>query len=156
MGDPLSVTASIIAVVTITAQVGSLINDFVSSYRDSSSALKEVATELSVLKVVLERLHDAYDNAHGSSAKNQPPTRSRLPVKSNKKRDKTKVESAPTDAALASVLDGLQASMRKLDEVVKKSNDRIIKGGIHKMQVQMLWQRTYKGVDKVSQWHLTT
>lgn len=151
MGDPLSVTASIIAVVTITAQVGGLIDDFVSSYRDSSTALKEIAAELGVLKVVLERLHDAYDNVHKSSTKNQTPNRSRLPIKSDKKHSKTKLESAPTDAALTSVLGGLQNSMRKLDDVLKKSNERMIKGGFHKMQVQMLWQRTYKGIDKVSQ-----
>jgi hypothetical protein len=53
------------------------------------------------------------------------------------------------DEPLREVLGGLNGSMKQLDDVVKKSRDKLAKGGLHKVHVRALWQRTAKGIEKI-------
>jgi hypothetical protein len=135
--DPLSVTASIIAVLAFAADVASTIDSFITEYRATDSELKAIVKEVDALQSVLESLRKAYQMTH--------------PVE-HSGRSKVKKDSpshGPTDKALESVLDGLDGSMKQLVDVVTKSKLRMAKGGMYKVYVQALWQRTATGIEKV-------
>lgn len=137
MADPVSLVASITGVITFTAQAAKLIDDFVSSYRDTNSELAEVGTEIRLLEVVLDELEKAYRS---------PATSTDLATYDGHG-EAGKV--GPTNAALKTVLDGLNRCMKQLKDVVAKSYEQMERGGLHKIKVQTVWQRTSKGINKV-------
>jgi peptidoglycan hydrolase CwlO-like protein len=130
--DPLSVTASIIAVLAFAANVASTIDSFITEYRATDSELKAIVKEMDALQSVLESLLNAYQEHSGQS-----------------KVKKDSPSHGPTDKALESVLDGLDGSMKQLVDAVTKSRLRMAKGGMYKVYVQALWQRTAIGIENV-------
>jgi hypothetical protein len=76
--DPLSVTASIIAVVTFAEQVGSAIRVFIKSYQAAGSELDTIAVEISNLSNVLQCLEDVYAGHTRTTRLNQPAGVTRL------------------------------------------------------------------------------
>jgi hypothetical protein len=132
MADPLSLVASIAAVITFTAQAGKLIDDLISRYRETNSELAEVGTEIRLLEVVLGELETAY-RSHSATPGGYG----------------EESKCAPTDTTLKTVLDGLNRCMKQLKDVVAKSYERMERGGLHKIRVQAVWQRTSKGINKV-------
>jgi len=134
--DPLSITASIVGVLAFAIDVASAIDSFVTEYRATDSELKAIAKEVDSLRSVLESLRNAY----------QTRNRAEIPSRLNKFKN---VFARQTDKALESALDGLDQSMKQLADVVTKSKLRMAKGGVYKVYVQALWQRTATGIDKV-------
>ncbi|KAF3403195.1 hypothetical protein DPV78_004126 [Talaromyces pinophilus] len=141
MADPLSLTASIIAVVTLAAQVGTSADEFVSNYRSANLDLEDVSNELKSLRRVLEEVVKAYKPSRGISLSNGG---------EGLANSNTATLSATTDEALLKdVVAGLNRCMEHLNEMLTRSKEQCDKGGIHKIRVQMLWQRTSKVVNKV-------
>lgn len=127
MADPLSIAASIIAVVTLAREVTTSIDAFLSSYRAADSELKIIAQEVEDLHNVLKILHEK------SAAEPQVP----------------RSELSTADQVLLGVLKDPGGCVTELDVVVKKSCERMGKGGVHKLRVQVIWQSTSKGIEKV-------
>jgi hypothetical protein len=149
MADPLSIAASIIGIVTFAAQVGGTIKDFIDDYRGSDLELNAIAAEVNALCGVLQNLHGEYENAGEVevSGHSRPASKLERILKSKKK---ASVDTQPlADAPLREVLGGLNGSMQQLDDVVKRSRERIAKGGLYKVHVRALWQRTAKGIEKI-------
>lgn len=140
--DPVSMTASIIAVLAFTGQVSSTIGTFITEYRAADSELKAIVKEVDALRGVLACLQNAYQAEHAI-----PEIRLVLGGEPGDSRNHEQ-----TDKALERTLEGLDGSMKKLDEVVKRSKQRMAKGGVYKVYVQALWQRTAKGIEKVRLW----
>jgi len=149
--DPLSITASIIGVLTFTIQVGTAIDTFISEYRAADSELKAIVGEVDALRGVLQSLHNAYRKPPGGI----PEQFSGLWSNKWKKLARAGHERSnpkglgQTDNALESTLEGLGGSLEKLADVVTTSKHRMGKGGVHKVYVQALWQRTATGIEKV-------
>jgi hypothetical protein len=138
MADPLSIAASLIGVVAFAAQVGSAIKDFTDAYRGAELELGAIAAELSALSVVLQKLQVEYEKADIPS---------NSIASSGKRLDSWRPDE--TDEPLRAVLSGLDGSIEKLQDVVSKSFERMAKGGLYKVQVRALWQRTAKGINRV-------
>jgi hypothetical protein len=145
--DPVSLTASIVAILGFTAQVGSAINSFVTEYRATDSELKALAKEVDALRAVLNSLWSTYQES--SLAIPQPGLgeTNMLPCGQE---DLLAIEHRQTDKALEIVLDGLDESLKQLLEIVRKSTERMAKGRMYKIYVQALWKRTATGIERVS------
>lgn len=150
MADPLSITASIIAVVTFAAQVGGSIKSFIDDYRSADLELDAIAAEVNALCGVLKSLQGEYEEATSSAAHARLGAASKLKQLVKGKAMASGVTPEQADKALQDILHCLNGSMKQLDDVVKKSKDRMAKGGIYKIQVRALWQRTAKGIEKVN------
>jgi hypothetical protein len=147
--EPLSITASIVGVLAFAIDVTTAIDSFVTEYRATDSELKAIAKEVDALRSVLESLRNTY----------QTRNRAEIPSGLNKfktvfagQRDSGQSHgegTRRTDKALESALDGLDQSMKQLADVVTKSKLRMAKGGVYKVYVQALWQRTATGIEKV-------
>jgi len=72
--DPLSFTASLIAVVTIAGTVATQLNLLQSSLRDASSLLSALVNEISDLRIILEACSSAVSELYRSSNTPNPPT----------------------------------------------------------------------------------
>lgn len=149
MADPLSIAASIIGVVTFAAQVGGTIKVFIDDYRGSDLELNAIAAELSALYGVLQSLHGEYENAGEVERSGRAGPESKLERILKSKQKVSVATEQLADEPLREVLGGLNGSMKQLDDVVKKSREKMAKGGLYKVHVRALWQRTAKGIEKI-------
>jgi hypothetical protein len=146
--DPLSLTASIIGVLTFAIDVATAIDSFITVYRTTDSELEAIVKEVNALRSVLESLRNAYQRA------NRTRSASGLSMLKNvfmRQRNSVRGHGdghGQTDKALESTLDGLEESLKQLVDVVTKSQGRMAKGGLYKVYVQTLWQRTATGIEK--------
>jgi hypothetical protein len=148
--DPLSVTASIVGIVAFATQVNSAITAFMDAYRATDSELHAIAAEVDAMHHILERLQNTYEASNAGLAE----AHSRQGNKPWQSFSKSKhhiatTSNTRTDKALMGVLDGLNGSLKKLDDIVKKSGERMVKGGVHKLRVRAMWHRTAVGIEKV-------
>jgi Fungal N-terminal domain of STAND proteins len=140
--DPLSLAASITGILSFTISAATTIDSFITEYRATDSELKAIAKEVDALQSVLESLRSTYQ-------KTNPVEESSRLSKFKKVFTRDSSNHGQTDKALESALDGLDGSMKQLVDVVTKSKLRMAKGGMHKVYVQALWQRTATGIEKV-------
>lgn len=147
--DPLSITASIIGIVTFAEQVHGAISAFLEAYYAADSELLSITTELDILRGVLESLQNAYQTSEGGTENTWAGFGNKFKGLIKGKHKHSTTEGTKTDEVLKGVLNGLEASMKKLDDIVKTSSDRMSRGGIHKLRVRALWQRTSVGIEKV-------
>jgi hypothetical protein len=146
--DPLSITASIIAVLTFTVDVATTIDFFITEYRATDSELKAIVKEVDALQSVLESLKNAYQTTCRAETATDG---SKFKKVFTRQRNSTQGR-GQTDKALESILDGLDGSMKQLVDVVTRSKSRMATGGMYKVYVQALWQRTATGIEKVLPW----
>jgi Fungal N-terminal domain of STAND proteins len=148
MADPLSIVTSVIGIVAFAAQVGSSIKDFTDSYRGTDLELTAIVAELSTLSSVLTSLQAAYGEVEELNANGAKTTSKWKPLLSHQQNSRT-VRQGQADRPLKEVLDGLNRSMKQLDDVVKRSGEQMAKGGLYKVRVKALWLKTAKGIEKV-------
>jgi hypothetical protein len=104
--------------VTFTAQVTSNIADFIPQFRDAGLELTKLCWEVTTLRVGLRNVQSEYEKANGAGT--SVPSWLAARLKSILKREIEITAPAPVDTTLNELLAGLNASMRQLDEVVRK------------------------------------
>lgn len=144
--DPLSITASIIAVVSFAAQVMTTIKDFIDAAQTSDSELEVIVTEVEALRSILGQFQKVYESADVTVSKTHSRFGSKMRGLLINKHNRVTQQ---VDLALVLVLNGLERGLKRLEEIINKSSDRMAKAGIQKWRVRLPWQRTAPGIGKV-------
>jgi len=122
--DPLSISASVVALFTITAQLINAVNAISNSVKTHQMVLRNISQELAALRLVLGKLKEFADSSGAKS---------------------------PEDKALMLVLDGCLETYEAIGEDLRAIQTGLNKGSLRKMYVQMSFTSKVKKFEPLRQ-----
>jgi hypothetical protein len=118
--DPLSISASVVALFTITAQLISAVETITDSVKTQPAVLRSVIQELTALHLILDKLKSLSNSNPGTSQE---------------------------DKALLLVLDGCMETYESIGEEMKEIQSSLDRGSIRKLFTQMSFLSKLKKLD---------